>query len=247
MNDSTEDEVRDLTQQLDSTTIGDTMGQQLTFLVFGATGQTGQHFVALALKEGHKVRALVRNPEKLSMRSQHLELHKGSITNVANIDELMQGVDFVISMLGDAKLQRKNKINTAFVKKLVPAMRRQGVKRFLYQAGGLTRRYKERLPLIPWILRNTVARFGGLIGQHEDNEAVIEYLVEQARDVEWIVHRAGITSNGPSKGILKRSKTHIGLATFGDCAAYNYRTLMDFSAIHTYDLSYYPRQSEANE
>ncbi len=180
------------------------------------------------------------------MRSPHLELHQGSITNGANLDEMVEGVDFVISMLGDAKLQRHDKINTAFVHKLVPAMRRQGVKRFLYQAGGLTRPYKERLPLIAWILRNTVARVGGLIGQHEDNEAVLKYLVEEAGDMEWIVHRASITSNGPSKGILKRSKTRIGLATFKDCATYNYRTLMDASAIHTFDLSYYPKQSKTN-
>ena len=228
-------------------TIGDTLGQQSTFLVFGATGQTGQHFVSLALEEGYNVRALVRNPEKLSIRSPHLELREGSITSDANIDELVRGVDFVISMLGDPQLQRHDKINTNFIKKLIPAMRREGIRRVLYQAGGLTRRYKERLPLIPWILRNTVARFGGLIGQHEDNEAVIEYLVEEAGDMEWIVHRASITSNGPSKGILKRSKTQIGLATFQDCAAYNYTTLMDSSAVHTYDLSYYPRQSEANK
>ncbi len=218
------------------------MSSQSIFLVFGATGQTGRHFVSLALSEGHTVRTLVRNPDKIVVTSPHLELYKGSIGDIPAIDELVQGVNFVISMLGDAKLQRKDKINTAFVKKLIPAMRRQGVKRFLYQAGGLTRGYKEHLPLVPWILRNTVARYGGLIGQHEDNEAVLEYLVEEARDVEWIVHRAGITSDGPSKGVLKRSKTKIGLATFVDCATYNYHTLMDDSAIHTYDLSHYARK-----
>ena len=203
------------------------MSQPSTFLVFGATGQTGQHFVSLALEEGQSVRAFVRNPAKLAIRSPHLVLQEGSITNVSNLDELLEGVDFVISMLGDAKLQRHEKINTSFVRKLIPAMRRQGVKRFLYQAGALTRRYKERLPLVPWILRNTLARFGGLIGQHEDNQAVIEYLVEEAQDMEWIVHRAAIASDGPSKGVLERSKSQIGLATFGDCAAYNYRTLLD--------------------
>lgn len=113
-----------LPQQIHRMTIGDRMGKQSTFLVFGATGQTGQHFVSLALEEGHKVRALVRNPEKLSIRSRQLKLQKGSIADDANIDELLQGVDFVVSMLGDAKLQRHDKINTAFVKKLVPAMRR---------------------------------------------------------------------------------------------------------------------------
>jgi hypothetical protein len=49
---------------------------------------------------------LARNPEKLAITNPNLELHKGSITNFANIDELVQGVDFVVAMLGDARLQR---------------------------------------------------------------------------------------------------------------------------------------------
>ncbi|GAA4011158.1 hypothetical protein GCM10022631_24530 [Deinococcus rubellus] len=142
-------------------------------------------------------------------------------------------------MLGDAEMQRKTKINTAFVQQLIPTMRRQGVKRFLYQAGGLSRPPNQPLSPIFWMIRNTVAR--GYIGQHEDNESVMEYLVEAASDVEWMVHRAGIGSNGPSKGVLKRSKNQISIATFEDCAEYNYRTLIDPSAIHTYDLSCYQK------
>jgi hypothetical protein len=92
-------------------------------------------------------------------------------------------------------------------------MRRQGVKRFLYQAGGLTRRYKEKLPI------------------------VIEYLVEEAQDVDWIVHRAGIISDGSSKGILKRDRTKFSLATHVDIAKYNFQIINDDSAIHSYDLS----------
>ena len=220
------------------------MKSKSVFLVFGATGRTGRHFVSLALQDGHQVRALARNPEKLGQQHPKLEVHKGSISEEVALDDLLKGVDCVISMLGDATLQRENKINTHFVKALIPAMRRQGVKRFLYQAGGLTRRHRERLPFIPWLLRNTIARWGGLLGQHEDNEAVIEYLVDEAQDMEWMVHRASILSDGQSKGILKRSKIRMSIATFGDCAAYNYRILMDDSAIHTYDLSYYARSHE---
>lgn len=212
-----------------------------TFLVFGATGRTGQHFVSIALKEGHKVKALVRNPEKVKMQNINLELIKGSVTNCGNIDELLDGVDLVICMIGNAQEQNKAPINTIFIKKLIPAMRRQGVKRFLYQAGGLTRRYKERLPFVTWILRNTVARYNGLLGQHKDNETVIEYLVEEAQDVDWIVHRAGIISNGPSKGILKRDRTKFSLANHVDIAKYNFQVINDDSAIHTYDLSYYKK------
>ena len=210
-----------------------------TFLVFGATGRTGHHFVSIALKEGHKVRALVRNSEKIKKQSTNLEVINGSISDYENIYELLDGVDFVVCMLGDAKQQKSGLINTAFVKRLIPAMRRQGVKRFLYQAGAATSRYKEKLPFLIWILKNTIVRYSGLLGQHKDNEAVIEYLVEEAQDLEWIVHRASIISDGPSKGILKRHKAKASLATFEDIATYNYQILKDDSAIHTYDLSYY--------
>jgi len=210
-----------------------------TFLVLGATGRTGRHFVSLALEEGHRVRALVRNPEKAGPPRPQLDLHQGSLPDYDQLDDLVRGVDFVVAMLGDAQGQRSQNINTQFMKRLIPAMRRQGVKRFLYQAGGLTRPYKGRLPFVSWVLKNTLARSNGLIGQHRDNEAVIEYLVEEAPDIEWMVHRAAIISEGPSKGTLTRSKTRPSLATFGDCAAYNYRLVRDASAMHTYDLSHY--------
>ena len=214
---------------------------KLTFLVLGGTGRTGKHFVSIALNEGHKVIALVRNPEKNNEQNPNLKVIEGNINDYHSIDELLNGVDFVISMLGNAQLQKLENVNTEFVKKLIPAMRRQKVKRFLYQAGGFSRPYKEKLPFIFWVLKNTMVRFSGLLGQHRDNEAVIEYLTKEADDIQWMVHRASIISDGASKGTLSRSKTKNSLATFGDCAMYNYKLLFDDSAIHTCDLSYYAK------
>ena len=213
------------------------MNRQLTFLVFGATGGTGKHFVAKALEGGHRVRALVRDPTKLSASGPKVDVHQGSITDVANVDDLVRGVDVVVSMLGDMQAQKESKINTAFVKKLVPAMRKHDVKRFFYQAGGLSRPYMGQLTPILWMIRYTIAR--GYEGQHQDNEAVMEYLSTEAEDVEWIVHRAGINGDGPSKGTLERSSTNFSVANFRDCADYNYRTILDPSAIHTSDFSHY--------
>ena len=213
------------------------MTQQSTFLVLGATGGTGKHFVSLALAGGHRVRALARSPEKLGVATANLEVRQGSITDPIDTDALVSGVDFVISMLGDVKLQRTDRINTAFVKRLVPSMRRHGVKRLLYQAGGLSRPYNGRLSPLFWTIRNTLAR--AYIGQHEDNEAVMQYLATEANDMEWIVHRAGIGSDGPSKGVLERSASNFSVATHCDCAVYNYRIIMTPAAIHTSDLSCY--------
>ena len=52
-------------------------------------------------------------------------------------------------------------------------MRRHGVTRFLYQAGGLSAPPGRSLPLPLRTIRHTVAR--GYTGQHEDNEAVMRY------------------------------------------------------------------------
>lgn len=216
------------------------MNEQKTFVVLGATGQTGRHFTALALNEGHRVRVLVRTPEKLGASARNLEIHQGSIVDFADLDRLIDGADFVVSLLGDARMQKTLTINTGFVRKLVPAMRRQGVSRFLYQAGGLSAPPDRRLSPALWMIRNSVAR--SHIGQHRDNEAVMRYLAEEAMDIEWMVHRAAIGSDGPSKGDLERSSRAVGIATFRDCAAYDYRLLSDPTAIHTSDLSSYRRR-----
>ena len=208
--------------------------------MLGATGGTGRHFVSLALQDGHQMRALVRNLAKLTWQDANMEVQQGSITDELDLDSLVAGVDFVVAMLGDVHLQQHARLNTAFVGKLIPAMRRHGVKRFLYQAGGLSRPYQGQLTPFLWLIRNTLAR--GYEGQHEDNEAVMAYLATAAPDIEWMVHRAGIGSDGPSKGSLRRSADTFSIATHRDCAAYNYRTVQDAAAIHTCSLSCYEKE-----
>lgn len=214
--------------------------QPSNFLVLGATGGTGKHFTARALADGHLVRALVRTPSKLAPHAM-LDIRQGSITDLNDVDALVARVDRVVVMLGDKQAQRHERINTAFMQRLVPAMRRHGVRRVLYQAGGLSRPLGGHLTPSLWIIRNTLAR--SFIGQHRDNEAVMSYLASEANDLEWIVHRAGIFSDGPSKGILERSAKRFSVATFCDCADYNYRTINDLNAVHTADFSAYDRSS----
>jgi putative NADH-flavin reductase len=210
---------------------------QHTFLVFGATGQTGRHFTSLALNDGHKVKAVVRNPAKMNINHENLEVVKGSIAEKLDLDALLNGVEYVVNMVGDAALQSQEKINTKFTRLLIPAMRRKGVKRLLYQAGGFSKRPDQNFSLVPFIARISFAR--SFDGQHKDNEAVMKYLTTHANDIEWVVHRAAIGSDGPSKGSLRRSKNIPSVATFIDCASYNYRLIKDDSAIHTCDLSRY--------
>lgn len=210
-----------------------------TFLVFGGTGQTGQHFVRLALAQGHHVRALARTPAKFTEPHPHLTVTQGSITDDLDLDTMLSGADAVVAMIGDVRAQQDALIATAFVQRLVPAMRRQGVSRFLYQAGGLSAAPDRPLPLGLRLVRATIAH--AYLGQHRDNEAVMRYLRDEADDIEWMVHRAGIGSDGPSKGVLQRSARAISIGTFVDCADYTLRTVLDSDAVHTCDPSRYAR------
>ncbi|MCC8906592.1 NAD(P)-dependent oxidoreductase [Curtobacterium sp. GD1] len=215
------------------------MTSQQHLLVFGATGQTGQHFTQFALDAGHRVRAVARTPAKLTIQHDDLEVVPGSVPDDLDLDALLDGVTAVVVMLGDVDAQRDRLVNTPFVRALVPAMRRSGATRLLYQAGGLSAPPGRRLAPVLRLVRATLAR--AYRGQHADNEAVMRYLDAEARDIAWTVHRAGIGSDGPAKGELRRSARWISIATFRDCAAYNLRALFDEDAVHTCDGSAYRR------
>lgn len=209
-----------------------------TLLVLGGTGRTGRHFVRLALDAGHRVRVVTRASSTPLGTHPQLEIRHGSITDPGlALDPLLETVDGVVAMLGDAGAQRTAMVNTAFVRRLIPAMRRSSTNRFLYQAGGLSAPPDRRLPLTLRAVRATVAR--SYIGQHQDNEAVMRHLAEEAADIDWVVHRAGIGSDRPSRGVLQRSARRSSIATFTDCAAYNLRLLRDPTAMHTCDPSSY--------
>jgi len=42
--------------------------------LFGASGQTGQYFLQLALAKGFEVKALVRNPQKICQINPNLDV-----------------------------------------------------------------------------------------------------------------------------------------------------------------------------
>lgn len=134
-----------------------------TILILGATGGTGRHFLTYALAQGHKVKVLVRDGKNLGLVGPNVQVIVGSITDFSDFSLLLEGVGAVVAMLGNAELQKREKINTQFIAKLIPAMRENGVKKFVYQAGGLTRKYDGSLPFASWVLRNTLARYLGAV------------------------------------------------------------------------------------
>ena len=105
---------RDLTGSRAPITTREQTMESSTFLVFGATGQTGQHFVSIALETRPPGQNAGPRPEQAA----GLRPASGDPGRVhhrrADLSELVQGADAVIATLGDAALQGEQKLNTAF-------------------------------------------------------------------------------------------------------------------------------------
>mmetsp|Transcript_26350 Transcript_26350/g.23266 ORF Transcript_26350/g.23266 Transcript_26350/m.23266 type:complete len:100 (+) Transcript_26350:36-335(+) len=77
------------------------MDSQLTLFVLGGTGRTGKAVIKTALKAGHKIRALTRNPDKApKFEEGEVEWIKGSGTERDLLVNSMKGCDAVLSALG---------------------------------------------------------------------------------------------------------------------------------------------------
>lgn len=165
--------------------------------VFGGTGKTGQHIVRQALQAGHDVVALARNPAKFSSRHEKLTVIEGDIANADRVDETIQGVEAVISVLGP----RSNKPEFAISKgtdHILAAMKRHNVRRIIISAGAGVREPEDKPRLID--------RFFGVLlkvfSRHvvADMEQAVAKI--KASDRDWTVVRVPMLTDQPAQATL---------------------------------------------
>lgn len=71
----------------------------MKILILGGTGRVGSHIVRHALQDGHRVRVLVRSPEKIEYVHDNLTVIQGDVLNQESVARAMHGMDAVISAL----------------------------------------------------------------------------------------------------------------------------------------------------
>ncbi len=99
-------------------------------LVIGATGGTGAHLVTKLLARGDEVTAFVRDPEKMTQKHERLSLAKGEARDAASLERAVIGHDAVMSAFGPRSFKKED-IQETFMKNLVGAMEKAGVKRLV--------------------------------------------------------------------------------------------------------------------
>lgn len=105
--------------------------------VLGANGGIGLQTVQLALRQGHKVTAILRSPSKLAMAHPNLEIVQGDIMKPDTLVEHLKNKDAVISAIGKNSLERTTLYSDGN-KHVLDIMKKSGTARvFFISASGL--------------------------------------------------------------------------------------------------------------
>ena len=105
----------------------------LVFLT-GATGFVGGHLLKRLLAEGHKVRALVRDPVRAKLPVSQVELVQGDIVDGVGLDSGMKGCDAVINLVGiivETGKSTFDRVHHIGTRNVVEAAQRNKISRFI--------------------------------------------------------------------------------------------------------------------
>jgi putative NADH-flavin reductase len=109
----------------------------MKIVVFGATGNVGRQIVAEALRRGHEVVGVVRDPAAVKSPDSRAKLVKGDATKAEDIARIVRGADAVVSAISPRPNARGLPAPSLAdnARALLKGLRDAGVKRVLYVGG----------------------------------------------------------------------------------------------------------------
>jgi putative NADH-flavin reductase len=167
------------------------MQSPMMVAVVGGTGRTGRPLVAELLRRGHKVVVLARDPAKLGMVRDEVQVITGDSRDEAALTELVSGADAVVSTL--APVRGQGLINQDAAKALILVMRRAGVRRYVGVTGaGIDVRGDQRA-----IFDKVLSKVIQFVSRKAAKDRTAEYQEWADSDLEWTLVRAPRLRDGP--------------------------------------------------
>jgi uncharacterized protein YbjT (DUF2867 family) len=141
---------------------------KLTVLVVGATGSIGRLVVAEALRQGHTVCALVRDPARARAMPSEAQFVVGDLTRAETLVAAVEGVDAVVFTHGSSSGGKSGaeRVDYGAVRNVLLALAGRRVRIALMTAIGVTNRegaYNRSTQIHDWKRRGErLVRAGGL-------------------------------------------------------------------------------------
>ena len=160
--------------------------------IFGASGKTGVELVKQALEKGHEVTAFLRDPARLPVEHEQMELVTGDVLAAENIAEAVQGQDAVVCVLGSNDLKKTN-IRATGTANIIKAMEQENIQRFIVVSAMGTGDSWDTLSATSKFLYATLLK-----SSREDHEA--QEAAVQASDLAWTIIRPSGLTDEPKTG-----------------------------------------------
>jgi putative NADH-flavin reductase len=109
--------------------------QDLKIALIGATGKAGTYILKALLAQNYQVKALIRNPEKLQIHYNSLEIVIGDVKDAETVYSFIQDCDIVISALGMGLPASEKTIFTQSTTHIIKAMEVFDLKRYIVITG----------------------------------------------------------------------------------------------------------------
>lgn len=178
-----------------------------TLLVLGGSGRTGIHVLRQAADRGHRVRALVRNPDAVDAPAG-VELIAGSPAEIDDIRRAAEGADAVVSALNNsrasdnpwAKPVSPPTFMTDATRDTLTVMQEQSIRRIaVASTQGAGDSWNTLNPLFKALIKTSGIRHG--YTDHHGVDALVH-----ASDLDWVLVRSVAltdkTLNGPLRAAL---------------------------------------------
>jgi uncharacterized protein len=105
-------------------------------VLIGASGFVGSAILNEALDRGHKVTAVVRNPEKITKVHKNLDIKQGDVSFAETVKVMSKGADVVISAYNPGwKNPDIAEETTRVYRAILEGVKKSGVRRFLVVGG----------------------------------------------------------------------------------------------------------------
>ncbi len=162
-----------------------------TLLVLGGSGRTGVHVLRQAVDRGHRVRALVRNPDAVDAPAG-VELIAGTPAEIEHIRRAAEGADAVVSALNNsrasdnpwAKPVSPPTFMTDATRDTLTVMQEHGIRRIVVASTqGAGDSWNTLNPLFKALIKTSGIRHG--YADHHGVDALVH-----ASDLDWVLVRS---------------------------------------------------------
>lgn len=175
------------------------MKQSKKIAVLGGTGKAGKYLIDNLINQGYEIKALTRNPEKLSHTSLLVEKIIGDARNYESVYALLQGCDAVISTIGPSRKEPDTcSVATGHV---IKAMQTLNIRRYIELAGLAIDVPSDKKGFMTKLLVGIMKLFFPAV----INDRQKGYRLLSESDLDWTLVRSSMIELTDAKRVVKIS------------------------------------------